>query len=47
VGQRIPGQPNLLREDFTTISVSAFLVTYDVNRADTVSNLAHFARSHC
>ena len=39
--------PNLLQEDFTTISVGAFLVTYDFNRDDTVNNLVRFARSLC
>jgi TRAP-type uncharacterized transport system substrate-binding protein len=39
--------PNLLRENFTTISVGAFLVTYDYNLEFTVSHLVRFARSLC
>jgi hypothetical protein len=39
--------PNLLQEDFTTISVGAFLVTYDFNLEGTVGNLTRFARSLC
>ena len=39
--------PNLLQEDFTTISVGAFLVTYDYNLDNTVSHLTRFARSLC
>ena len=39
--------PNLLQEDFTTISVGAFLVTYDYNLEGTVDNLTRFARSLC
>ncbi len=39
--------PNLLRESFTTISVGAFLVTYDFNLDSTVNNLVRFARSLC
>lgn len=39
--------PNLLRENFTTISVGAFLVTYDFNLEATVNHLTRFARSLC
>ena len=39
--------PNLLTEDFTTVSVGAFLVTYDYNLSDTVGHLTQFARSLC
>jgi len=39
--------PNLLSEDFTTISVGAFLVTYDYNLKDTISHLSRFGRSLC
>lgn len=39
--------PNLLQENFTTIAVGAFLVTYDFNRDDTITNLVRFARSLC
>jgi TRAP transporter TAXI family solute receptor len=39
--------PNLLKEDFTTVSVGAFLVTYDYNLQGTVGNLTRFARSLC
>ncbi len=39
--------PNLLKEDFATVSVGAFLVTYDYNLAGTVGYLTQFARSLC
>ena len=39
--------PNILTESFTTISVGAFLVTYDFNTGDTIGYLAKFARSLC
>lgn len=39
--------PNLLQESFTTVSVGAFLVTYDYNLQDTVEHLVRFARSLC
>lgn len=39
--------PNLLKESFTTISVGAFLVTYDFNRRGTAGYLARFGRSLC
>jgi len=39
--------PSLLKEDFTTVSVGAFLVTYDYNLSGTVGNLTQFARSLC
>jgi uncharacterized protein len=39
--------PNLLQENFTTIAVGAFLVTYDYNLDTTVNNLKLFARSLC
>jgi TRAP transporter TAXI family solute receptor len=39
--------PNLLQENFTTIAVGAFLVTYDFNLEGTVSHLARFGRSLC
>jgi hypothetical protein len=39
--------PNLLQENFTTISVGAFLVTYDFNLEGTVNHLTRFARSLC
>lgn len=44
---RASSYPNLLREDFTTIAVGAFLVTYDYNLDWTVNNLTRFARSLC
>ena len=44
---RASSYPHLLREDFTTISVGAFLVTYDYNLDWTVNNLTRFARSLC
>ena len=39
--------PNLLRESFTTVSVGAYLVTYDFNLEGTISHLAKFARALC
>jgi len=44
---RAASYPNLLKEDFTTISVGAFLVTYDYNLQTTVESLARFGRSLC
>lgn len=39
--------PNLLSEDFTTISVGAFLVTYDYNLRDTVDSFGRLGKSLC
>jgi TRAP-type uncharacterized transport system substrate-binding protein len=39
--------PNLLTADFTTISVGAFLVTYDYNLKGTVEHFARFGKSLC
>jgi TRAP transporter TAXI family solute receptor len=39
--------PNLLTEDFTTIAVGAFLVTYDYNMQGTMDYMVRFARSLC
>ena len=39
--------PNLLNQDFTTISVGAFLVTYDYNLKGTVDHFARFGKSLC
>ncbi|MDN3919244.1 TAXI family TRAP transporter solute-binding subunit [Roseateles violae] len=44
---RAASYPNLLSEDFTTISVGAFLVTYDFNLKDTVGHLSKLGRSLC
>lgn len=44
---RAASYPNILKEDFTTVSVGAFLVTYDYNLQSTVDYLARFARSLC
>jgi len=44
---RASSYPNLIKEDFTTISVGAFLVTYDYNLQYTVEHLRTFARSLC
>jgi TRAP transporter TAXI family solute receptor len=43
----VSSYPNLLREDFTTVSVGAFLVTYDYNLEFTVQHLTRFAQSLC
>ncbi|MPW20335.1 TAXI family TRAP transporter solute-binding subunit [Paraburkholderia sp. CNPSo 3157] len=39
--------PNWLKEDVPTLTVKAFLVTYDYGLRDTVSNLNRFADSLC
>lgn len=39
--------PHILNEDFTTIAVGAFLVTYDYNMQGTVDHMVRFARSLC
>ena len=44
---RAASYPNLLKENLTTISVGAFLVTYDYNLQTTVDYLTRFARSLC
>jgi TRAP transporter TAXI family solute receptor len=44
---RATSYPNILKEDFTTISVGAFLVTYDYQMQNTVDHLVRFARSLC
>jgi TRAP-type uncharacterized transport system substrate-binding protein len=44
---RAASYPNLLKESFTTISVGAFLVTYDYNLQTTVDYLIRFSRSLC
>ena len=42
---RATSYPNLLKDNFTTIAVGAFLVTCDYNLKGTVSNLVNFAES--
>ena len=44
---RASSYPNILTQDFTTIAVGAFLVTYDYNLQTTVEYLTRFARSLC
>ena len=44
---RASSYPNLIKEDFTTVSVGAFLVTYDYNTQGTVGNLTRFAHELC
>jgi TRAP transporter TAXI family solute receptor len=44
---RASSYPQLLTEDFTTIAVGAYLVTYDYNMHYTVGALTRFARSLC
>jgi TRAP-type uncharacterized transport system substrate-binding protein len=39
--------PNLIKDNFTTIAVGAFLVTYDYNLKGTIDHMAQFARSLC
>jgi TRAP transporter TAXI family solute receptor len=44
---RASSYPKLLTEDFTTVAVGAYLVTYDYNLQSTVASLTRFARSLC
>ncbi|CAD6550036.1 hypothetical protein LMG28727_05084 [Paraburkholderia kirstenboschensis] len=44
---RASSYPNWLKEDVPTLTVKAFLVTYDYGLRDTVGNLNHFADSLC
>ena len=44
---RAASYPNILKDDFTTVSVGAFLVTYDYQLQNTVEHLVRFARSLC
>lgn len=44
---RAGSYPNLIKDDFTTISVGAFLVTYAYNLPYTVDHLTRFARALC
>ncbi|WP_434111261.1 TAXI family TRAP transporter solute-binding subunit [Paraburkholderia caffeinilytica] len=44
---RATNYPNWLKEDVPTLTVKAFLVTYDYGLRDTVGNLNHFADSLC
>jgi TRAP-type uncharacterized transport system substrate-binding protein len=39
--------PNLLTQDFTTVAVGAFLVTYDYTLKGTVDNLSRFGKALC
>jgi uncharacterized protein len=39
--------PQLLKENFTTVAVGAYLVTYNFSQTDTPNNLARFARALC
>ena len=43
----IGSYPNLLKENFTTIAVGAYLVTYDFNLKGTVDHMAQFGRALC
>jgi TRAP transporter TAXI family solute receptor len=44
---RAESYPNLLKESFTTVSVGAYLVTYNFSQSNTANNLARFARALC
>jgi len=44
---RSSSYPNLLTQNFTTVAVGAYLVTYDYQTKDTVNYLARFGRSLC
>jgi uncharacterized protein len=39
--------PNLIKDNFTTIAVGAFLVTYDYNLKGTIDHMTQFARALC
>ena len=43
----VSSYPNLLQENFTTIAVGAFLVTYDYNLKGTIDHMVQFGRSLC
>ena len=44
---RAENYPNLLNENYTTIAVGAYLVTYNFTYSDTAAYLARFARALC
>lgn len=44
---RTSSYPNWIKEDLPTLTIKAFLVTYDYGRRGTVGNLDRFARSLC
>jgi TRAP transporter TAXI family solute receptor len=44
---RTSSYPNILTQDFTTIAVGAFLVTYEYTQPDTIGHMRRFARSLC
>jgi uncharacterized protein len=44
---RAENYPNLLNENFTTVAVGAYLVTYNFTHSDTAGYLARFARALC
>jgi TRAP transporter TAXI family solute receptor len=44
---RASSYPNVVTEDFTTIGVGAFLVTYDYNMQTTVDYMTRFGRALC
>lgn len=44
---RTSSYPNILTQDFTTIAVGAFLVTYEYTQPDTIGNMRRFARALC
>jgi hypothetical protein len=44
---RAESYPNLLKENYTTIAVGAYLVTYNFTTPHTAGNLARFARALC
>ena len=44
---RAESYPNVLKENFTTVAVGAYLVTYNFSGTDTANYLARFARALC
>jgi TRAP transporter TAXI family solute receptor len=44
---RAESYPNLLKENFTTVAVGAYLVTYNFSGTDTANYVARFARALC
>lgn len=43
----VSSYPHLLKENFTTVSVGAYLVTYNYSKEESVTHLTRFARALC
>ena len=44
---KVESYPNLLKDNFTTLAVGAYLVTYNFSTADTAKHLVRFAQALC